>query len=1044
MINNYNKNLLHENIILSSISSCINEEVKHIVPCTTIMKNASTHKYTEVEIFLIFSRTQIHISLCSLITIKNSFSYEHITSVVIDTEFNQVLKITFDTERLPQSQSKFQSLILSTSDRSALVKHLLLYHSLYNFEKYGTFEELSIKKLDDVGYKVQTRAHNNNICTSISPFPFYSLYMTKHSFICFLYDGAEIIGNDTFLYYDPNFNRTCVISININEERELDYLQYKSDENILKDVLRRKVNIHMKNEKWETYSISGMGPFTRRMNFGGDNTVWSGYFIEIRTNENTKITKNKNNKENEKEYNEEEKNNIKAAISNKQGTSSSKTQRILDSSEENKKVYIKDEFIANMNKNYKFVYLRQKYIPPFYDRYRDYLFVFTETYPPPPVVPSPSPKYTSIFTTTINSLHQIKTTSPSPEQLKILIPKLEGLLFSENELEYIFSNFGFIGQISLVHGMNYVCKLLTMILENNKFLRVEDNQTILENILEQLWEKIEIKGREVNSSYNRDEHEKALLHSKIEDIIENFYLVINTTGSLEYYNTNKIVWMRKIWMFLGFCVNGGVTNNRLNYDLLIRIYENELKIAKTYKEDEKKTIPLLCEQFINLLDIYIENKKGEVLFLSCEKRVIKSKPKKKIEKKEKAKSTAESIGSKSSSSSSKKKEYSSAKTLLHIIKEKSSLISIFEYNQTLLYSLIKNCVLNKILCSKEASSSLILFILNFSFPNITFIRCIKVYIRETTIRGLENERSQLFSIIPIMMSLYSQSERYPILAFEACKILYELTVSESDRSAKLFLLTRDILYLISKKITSPNEKEVKISLKLALNVLSEIKENINTLLSNQQFLSNLLSIIKGKYIPGLSYEMETVILTIKILNELVESHGEILQKILNEILSNDYQLIIQGFKNYIEDNEKAIGSHSNKDYVDIQCELFKFLYLYSRNNIHGRELLIKNGFIFDCVFIYKSTYMTMITNDVLKGEYSEELKYTKLLESYLQLTYYFYSTGKLIEKKISSLKGKIDYVNLINLIYKNHKNNGDLYNLFTLLNDFKSNTNLIK
>ena len=86
----------------------------------------------------------------------------------------------------------------------------------------------------------------------------------------------------------------------------------------------------------------------------------------------------------------------------------------------------------------------------------------------------------------------------------------------------------------------------------------------------------------------------------------------------------------------------------------------------------------------------------------------------------------------------------------------------------------------------------------------------------------------------------------------------------------------------------------------------------------------------------------------------------------------------------------------------------------------------------------------MITNDVLKGEYSEELKYTKLLESYLQLTYYFYSTGKLIEKKISSLKGKIDYVNLINLIYKNHKNNGDLYNLFTLLNDFKSNTNLIK
>lgn len=1041
MEKNYNKNSVHENIILSSISSCINEEVKHIIPCTTIMKNASAHKYIEVEIFLIFSRTQIHISLCSLITIKNSFSYDYITSVVIDTEFNKVLKITFDTERLPQLQSKFHFLILSTSDRSSLIKNLLLYHSLYNFEKYGIFNELLIKKIDDVGYKGQTNKNKANICTSIAPFPFYSLYITKQSFICFLYDGAEIIGNDTFLYYDLNLQKTCVISININEERELEHLQYKNDENILKDVLCKKINIYMKCEKWRTYAITGMGPFTRKMNFNRGNTVWSGYFFDIRTSQN--IPDSTLNREKVKAPRGEKKENNKVAVGNKQGAIS-KTQRILNNEEKKKVWWIKDEFISNMNKNYKFVYIREKYIPPFYDKYRDYFFVFRETYQPPPLLPSPSSKYTSIFETIINSLNQVKNAFQSTEILKILTPKLEGLLFSERELEYIFSTFGFIGQTSLLHGMNYVCKILTILVHNSTTLINEDNQKILENILEQLWEKIEIKGRELNNLYNRDDHEKTILNSKIDDIIGEFYLVINTTGSLEYYNTNRIVWMRKVWMFLGFCVNGGVTNNRLNYDLLIKIYENEQAIAKTNKEEKpKKTILLLCDQFINLLCIYIENKKGEVLFLSCEKRALRPKQKKKIEKKEKPK-RSESIGSKNSSSTKKKKEYSSAKTLLHIIKEKTSSISIFEYNQTLLHSLIKNCVLNSILSSKEASSSLILFILNFSFPNITFLRCIKVYIREITIRGLENERSQLFSMIPIMISLYSQSERYPLLSFEACKILYELTLSESDRKAKLFLLSHDILYLISKKITSPNEKEVKISLKLALNIISEIKENINTLLSNQQLLFNLLSIIKGKNIPGLSYEMQTVILSIKLLNGLVESHGEILQKILNEFLTNDYQMTIQGFKNYIEDNEKEIGSHSNKDYIDLQCELFKFLYLYSINNLNGRELLMKNGFIFDYVFIYKSTYMTMITNEILKGQYNEELKYINLLEVYLQLTYYFYSTGKLIENKISNIKGKVDYVNLIYLIYKNHQDNSNLYNLNTLLNDFKSNTNLIK
>ena len=994
------KNILHDNIILSSLSSSISDDVKYASLCSTVMKNANSNKYIEVKIFLLLSKGNIHIMLSNLSLIKQSFSYDVISSLNISTKNENLIKINFDNEKLPLEKKGFKSIVLNVKDRNDLVKNLILYYGLYHIEKYGNITELQITSMDYIDYFVSNKQSISNDNEVQLPLEDFYLYKTRHGYQCYLYNGARIVGNDCF-YYKEN-ERRCTIKMIIYDTASNDNLYYHRDDDNIKNVLYKIVLHYMKERRYEVYSFVDMKYYVKKMNLSGGNSMWVGYRIDIRTAEekrNRKEVKVEEKKEEKKEEEKKEEEESESSDESKEEKIIESTQREKGENDVKEREKVNNSYVNDNNNNISFIFIRKKYIPPFYDKYQDFLFILVDNYQEE--FPLIYPKFNWIFETMVDSIFINEPLLTFNEYKRILLPKIEGLLLNDEELTYLFSTYGYIGTTSLIHGMNYVYKLIIIMLTNSSTFKPQYKDH-LEDIKRSLWEKMTIKGKEEDSNYNKDSHEKTLLHLSIEEIIEAFYLVINTTGSIEYYNSNKGVWLRKVWNFISYCVNGGVTNNRLTFNILATIYENE--------KEKSVLFTVLTKQLINMMNIYIVDKNQNVLYP-----VISNKKKKKV------------------------KSFSTMKSILKLLTDNPSSILIFEYNSSLFNLMLSRCLLNTLFNSSKASSVIINFLLTFSFPSIELLRSIKKYIREMTKRGLESERNQLSCLLPVLLNIFSEYKKHPFSSIEASKILFELTISESDRNNKTFLLNKNILSIIGETILNQNEKIISLSLSLMNNILTEIKDNISTLIDNKNIIFNILYLFKGSHIPNVYYSNNTIILAMTCINKIIKNHTELTQNIINDIFSNDIHLLITNINSYIVNEIDSIGKWTDESLMSIQILIFSFLNVYISSNNKGKDLLFTENYVYNILFKFKSREILKIVNDIIDGKTDETS--SQLIEIYLSLTYSLCSSGK---RMTSMLEKKNEYATLINKIYKEHLKSSGLFNLFTVISDFKSNTKLIK
>jgi len=109
------------------------------------------------------------------------------------------------------------------------------------------------------------------------------------------------------------------------------------------------------------------------------------------------------------------------------------------------------------------------------------------------------------------------------------------------------------------------------------------------------------KYKEWGDPFNLSEFKRRNAEREIETILREIENYINKhTNSVEYNTRYGSIWVRKMWNYLAFVINGGYTNNRLTIDEMI----------KTYKDCMNSGI---LTQINNLLNIKITNHKGEPL-----------------------------------------------------------------------------------------------------------------------------------------------------------------------------------------------------------------------------------------------------------------------------------------------------------------------------------------------------------------------------------------------------------------------------------------------
>lgn len=84
----------------------------------------------------------------------------------------------------------------------------------------------------------------------------------------------------------------------------------------------------------------------------------------------------------------------------------------------------------------------------------------------------------------------------------------------------------------------------------------------------------------------------------------------------------------------------------------------------------------------------------------------------------------------------------------------------------------------------------------------------------------------------------------------ACRCLCIMSCSEADKSNKIKLMQENILEKISYYLDYPDEKLLYTSLKLFLNINSEIRSSISEVLyKNNTLIAKLTAVLAGSGIP---------------------------------------------------------------------------------------------------------------------------------------------------------------------------------------------------
>jgi hypothetical protein len=440
-----------------------------------------------------------------------------------------------------------------------------------------------------------------------------------------------------------------------------------------------------------------------------------------------------------------------------------------------------------------YLFLRRKFVPPFFDTFVDITIKLSEPYVVNFIEFSADANL--ILETLADSLSYIEKNLGVSEYGILLNARVEGLLLDTESMQFFANNLRISGVECYRIGLDYVYKILLLIEDVDK-----EKFKLIKHFLKK---KIEIFYKDYNKTnslgdFNLNEYERFLKYNEPDLILRNFEKLITTASNQEYLSMHKVAWETKVWRYLGYCLNGGLTNDTLSLIDLIYVYK---LVTGTLKYT-------LATQFNSLINMRIYNFKNERL----EPRIT---------------------------------------TIINNF----STIKSFEFNNKILSLFVKTgCLMSIQSIENELNYSLFIKFILEGHLNLEFLKGLADYLKSISVDfeciADQNMRKGLNTIIPSLVNIYANYKSCPIMIHLACRCLCIMSCSETDKSNKIKLMQENILEKISYYLDYPDEKLLYTSLKLFLNINSEIRSSISEVLyKNSTLISKLTAVLAGSGIP---------------------------------------------------------------------------------------------------------------------------------------------------------------------------------------------------
>ena len=918
-----------ENIIINSISKALNTEIKYITLALTSGKNQYKKEINEKKIVICMGTEKLFILLDDLQEVKLEIEYDAITKIYIDKDNSVSVLISLDSLKFKGSK-KYEGVYIFIKDRPLFVKSLLCYHTIYFMEKYGIVTELSVKEKNlNLRFKKEGSLLNKGkevIHNTPEGFEKRQRYNAEF----FLKSCIDSENDDIFILNTTKGGKQykSVLKFEFKEALPIYNFEINKNDRDLNFFATNHSTSYMRSvEKLAKFWIIKNLHYMKKFNLNSDRARWEGIRIEARTAE---------------YYNQN------------------------------------DNKIEGKNENFIFLYLRRKFIPPFYDSYMDIVIIFSEPFDQDNLEISYEGEL--IVETIADSLYFNEKTIAGNEYINLLEAKVESLLIDEDSFEFFYNNLKIFGIECHRSAVNYVYRLLILLEEHCK--------EQVEKIQKVFFEKVIKVNQLCVNNFDPIEFKNEIKQNDLEEIVKEFIEKVNTMNSQDYFNQVKNTWEVKVWRYLGYCVDGGVTNDMFNLEKFINIYKviaNNSTIH-TYQ---------LGIQISNLLNIRLFNHSGDKLD-------------------------------------------SKISTIINQVND----IKTFEFNEKVMNILIKTGTLKTIqgIENNNNYANFLKYMLDTK-PTAKFLEALSIFLKDISAdpessSAEQNLRKSLNTILSSLMSIYRNTKLCPILLNHSCRCLCILTCSQIDKNNKTKILQDNVIEIICFYLDYPDEKLLFGSLKLLGNILPELRENLAEILyKNSKLIPKLTEVLAGTGVPGTYHSLKTIQSVVIILINLLKMQTTIVKDKLSSTQNRNF---IGYLLKFINEDPTIVENPSTRSQqellVPLQKHIFEFFDYMVRKNYELRQFMQSQYDIVNNIKqLAKKNEQFLI--DVIEMNNTQK-KYKDLIEPItikldhmLKFTFYFmYGDTEIINalKAPDTSGGYNSLVRFINLAFQNIKS-GDKY-----------------
>lgn len=739
-----------------------------------------------------------------------------------------------------------------------------------------------------------------------------------------------------------------------------------------------------------------------------------------------------------------------------------------------------------------------------------------------------------IIETTVDSIYARNTTNHFQDFSNFLNAKADSLLLSSSSLKYFNNDLNIYGNSIYYYSIAYIYSLLLLLqhfsIEVEQAIKYIDQKTQLTKT--HICNKYSFISNVDNNNNNGIENTNVfsitesniccfISYIKENEITPNviYEMILNkhsNSNMKDYINIS--IWKSKIKYFLNHSLNGGVTNNIFNTDILIFLIKTiSLNCGFDYilvqqnsgnTEDlvNNANNPIIKNNINNLLDMDMKKISLKNFYRRRDGHDITKLNKNSVI--DKSKTLLDDLSANLNKTSNdkqseeifklinneilllldfqivlKNKTIDNDLTKLNFYLDNQQLISHFICNKEIINKLLEKNILKSflgIVSYSQYSNFFLIYLKSDSTNNskitIDFLDSFLYYIKELTIKlincknenyqELLDERMSLLSLILPFANLYKSSKLNPLVIIKLTKIFCILSCTKYDKAFKTKLLQEEILNGLINYLDFPNEIIIFNSLKLLLNLIPEISENLIDILDKyDQLVSKIISKFITSNIPEeqlsinivcssvklvinflkispvlirdvicLNYNITMFIDILKYLDTNIygylESNTQIIKyESKNNNVSNTNNIIVNNTNNNVKENFIVTITYTNDELVDLRNHIFIMLDHIIRNNSFLKKLLFNNDLFkiiednanTELLFLRKLVILSRNKNknDELDRFAKERLK---SICSFLKFMFFYFVKNREAISQIMIDNKDCNFSQLVNFINENYHN----------------------